>query len=51
MINKVEQITNEMFRFSDHVNDFFVRIINYKTYEEQLEEVSWTKYLFEQGPL
>lgn len=28
---------------------YYARITNYKSYEEQLVEVSWTNYLFEHG--
>jgi Ser/Thr protein kinase RdoA (MazF antagonist) len=45
----VERITNEMFSCSGENGHFFARITDYKTYEEQVEEVSWTTYLYEHG--
>lgn len=45
----VEAVTNEMYRCQSKKGTFFVRITNYKTYQEQLEEVHWTNYLFNQG--
>ncbi|UNK15852.1 phosphotransferase [Paenibacillus sp. N3/727] len=47
--NNVEAVTNEMYRCLSTKGIFFVRITNYKTYHEQLEEVNWTNYLFNQG--
>lgn len=45
----VEAVTNEMYRCESQKGSFFVRITNYKTYQEQLEEVNWTNYLFNRG--
>ncbi len=45
----VETITNEMYRCQSNKGNFFLRITNYKTYQEQLEEVTWTHFLFTQG--
>lgn len=45
----VEPVTYEMYRCQSKKGIFFVRITNYKTYQEQLEEVNWTNYLFNQG--
>jgi Ser/Thr protein kinase RdoA (MazF antagonist) len=45
----VEAVTNEMYRCQSKKGVFFVRITNYKTYQEQLEEVNWINYLFNQG--
>ncbi len=47
--NNVEAVTNEMYRCQSISGLFFVRITNYKTYQEQLEEVNWTNYLYSQG--
>lgn len=47
--HNVEAVTNEMYRCQSKEGVFFVRITNYKTYEEQLEEVKWLQYLFNQG--
>lgn len=46
---KIEAVTNEMYRCHSRKGIFYVRITNYKTYEEQLEELKWTHYLFHQG--
>lgn len=48
-IERVEQITNEIFRCVGNKKIYFARITNYKTFEEQLEEVKWLHYLMEQG--
>lgn len=45
----VEAVTNEMYRCQSNKGIFFVRITKYKTYQEQLEEVRWTNYLFNLG--
>ncbi|MHA7582422.1 L,D-transpeptidase [Paenibacillus vandeheii] len=45
----VEAITNEMYRCQSNKGSFFVRITNYKTDQEQLEEVMWTHFLYTQG--
>ena len=45
----VEAITNEMYRCQSNVGIFFVRITNYKTSQEQSEEIRWLNYLFNQG--
>lgn len=47
--SSVEAVTNEMYRCHSDRGTFFARITNYKTYEEQLTEVQWTAYLFNQG--
>lgn len=46
---KVESVTNEMYRCIAKQGNFFARITNYKTYDEQLEEVSYTNYLYKKG--
>lgn len=46
---KVESVTNEMFRCEAKQGNFFARITNYKTYDEQLEEVHYTNFLFLEG--
>lgn len=48
-IETVNQLTYEMFLCNGEDNSYYVRITNYKTYEEQVEEVCWTNYLFENG--
>ncbi|MGE8203177.1 phosphotransferase enzyme family protein [Heyndrickxia sp. NPDC080065] len=48
-IHYVEGKTNEMWHCSGINSDYYARITNYKTYEEQFQEVKWTNYLFEHG--
>ncbi|VXC73110.1 conserved hypothetical protein [Bacillus mycoides] len=42
-------ITNEMYQCLTAQGTYFVRITNYKTYEEQLEEVTYTNFLYQKG--
>lgn len=46
---KVESVTNEMYRCTAKQGTFFARITNYKTYNEQLEEIQYTNFLFNEG--
>lgn len=46
---KVEAVTNEMFRCTATQGEYFARITNYKGYDEQLEEVTYTNYLHYEG--
>ncbi|KFM99568.1 protein kinase [Bacillus clarus] len=46
---KVKSVTNEMYQCISEQGDYFVRITNYKTYEEQLEEVKYTDFLYREG--
>lgn len=46
---KVEAVTNEMFRCTAKQGEYFARVTNYKGYNEQLEEVSYTNYLYREG--
>ncbi|WZX99980.1 phosphotransferase [Bacillus sp. FSL W7-1360] len=46
---KVEPVTNEMYRCFGDQGNYFARITNYRTYEEQLEEVNWTNFLYKNG--
>jgi len=48
-ITKVEAVTNEMFRCIAKQGVYFARITNYKSYDEQLEEVTYTNYLYKKG--
>lgn len=48
-INKVEAVTDEMFRCTTAEEEYFARITNYKSYDEQLEEVHYTNFLFNEG--
>lgn len=45
----VESVTNEMFKCTSQHEVYFARITNYKTYDEQLEEVTYTNFLYEEG--
>ncbi|MEA0553426.1 phosphotransferase [Lysinibacillus irui] len=45
----VEAVTNEMFRCTATQGEYFARITNYKGYDEQLEEVTYTNYLHNEG--
>ncbi|WP_096154100.1 MULTISPECIES: phosphotransferase enzyme family protein [Bacillus] len=46
---KIELVTNEMYRCTAVQGNFFARITNYKTYAEQLEEVTYTNFLYDEG--
>lgn len=48
-IQNVVPVTNEMYRCTAKQGTFFARITNYKTYDEQLEEVNWTNFLYNEG--
>ncbi|WP_025025591.1 phosphotransferase enzyme family protein [Caldalkalibacillus mannanilyticus] len=48
-ISKVESVTNEMYRCIAKQGVFFARITNYKSYDEQLEEVKYTDFLYNEG--
>lgn len=45
----VSAVTNEMFACRNEEERYFVRVINYKTAEEQQAEVDWTMWLHEKG--
>ncbi|HFK1788840.1 TPA: phosphotransferase enzyme family protein [Bacillus pacificus] len=45
----IKPITNEMYECLTDQRIYFIRITNYKTYEEQLEEVTYTNFLYENG--
>ncbi|MBE5106525.1 phosphotransferase [Bacillus thuringiensis] len=47
--NNVKSITNEMYQCLAEQGTYFVRITNYKMYEEQLEEVTYTNFLHQKG--
>ena len=40
----IKPITNEMYECLTDQRIYFIRITNYKTYEEQLEEVTYTNF-------
>ncbi len=45
----IKAVTNEMYKCQAQQGDFFVRITNYKSAQEQLEEVRYSNYLLTQG--
>lgn len=48
-IKEVVSVTDEMYRCTSGQGIYFARITNYKTYDEQLEEVKWTNFLYNKG--
>lgn len=46
---KIEEVTNEMFRCTTEDGNYFARVTNYKSFDEQLEEVNYTDFLFKEG--
>ena len=48
-IVQVLPVTDEMYRCEGKEGTYYARITNYKTYQEQLEEIRWTDYLHQQG--
>ena len=48
-IIKVESVTDEIFRCTAEEDNYFARITNYKSFDEQLEEVKYTDFLYEEG--
>ncbi|HDR8243318.1 protein kinase [Bacillus thuringiensis] len=45
----IKPITNEMYECLTEQGTYFIRITNYKTYEEQIEEVLYTNFLYQNG--
>ncbi|PEL92733.1 hypothetical protein [Bacillus wiedmannii] len=45
----IKPITNEMYQCLTEQDTYFIRITDYKTYEEQLEEVTYTNFLYQNG--
>jgi len=45
----IKPITNEMYQCLTEQGTYYIRITNYKTYEEQLEEVTYTNFLYKNG--
>ncbi|PEB11004.1 phosphotransferase enzyme family protein [Bacillus thuringiensis] len=45
----IKPITNEMYKCLTEQGTYFSRITNYKTYEEQIEEVIYTNFLHQNG--
>ncbi|MFD3270738.1 phosphotransferase enzyme family protein [Paenibacillus dendritiformis] len=48
-IHTAKAVTNEMYRCIGDQGTYYARVTNYKPYEEQLEEVSWTNALYREG--
>ncbi|WP_026671927.1 phosphotransferase enzyme family protein [Alkalihalobacterium bogoriense] len=48
-IEKIEQVTNEMYKCKGGQHVYFARVTNYRTLEEQEEELQWTQYLLKEG--
>lgn len=48
-VTKVESVTNEMYRCTAEEGNYFARVTNYKSLDEQLEEVHYTNFLFKEG--
>ncbi|WP_273851920.1 phosphotransferase enzyme family protein [Guptibacillus spartinae] len=46
---KVEAITDEMFRCIAEHGTYYARVTNYKSYEEQVDEVTYTNFLYQEG--
>ncbi|MGM0847334.1 MAG: phosphotransferase enzyme family protein [Bacillota bacterium] len=46
---KVEPVTDEIFRCTSKEGYYNARITNYKSFDEQLEEVIYTDFLFKEG--
>ncbi|MCA0173051.1 phosphotransferase enzyme family protein [Bacillus sp. RAR_GA_16] len=46
---KVEAVTDEMFRCTAKQGTYYARVTNYKSYEEQVEEVTYTNFLYQEG--
>ncbi|GGP10785.1 hypothetical protein GCM10011346_20290 [Oceanobacillus neutriphilus] len=46
---KMEAVTDEMFRCVAEEENYFARITNYKSFDEQLEEVNYTDFLYKKG--
>lgn len=49
MVLTVQSVTNEMFRCTAKQDVYFARITNYKSFDEQLEEVMYTNFLHQEG--
>ncbi len=46
---KVEAVTDEMFRCTAKQGTYYARVTNYKSYEEQVDEVTYTNFLYQEG--
>ncbi|WP_339286304.1 phosphotransferase [Oceanobacillus sp. FSL K6-3682] len=46
---KTEAVTDEIFRCISEEGNYFARITNYKSFDEQLEEVNYTDFLYKKG--
>lgn len=48
-ITQIEAVTNEMYRCEAEQGDFYARITNYKSFDEQMDEIRYTNFLYENG--
>lgn len=48
-IVNVEAVTNEMYRCTAEEECYYARITNYKSFDEQVEEVRYTEFLLNEG--
>ncbi|WP_273834020.1 phosphotransferase enzyme family protein [Guptibacillus sedimenti] len=46
---KVDAMTDEMFRCTAEQGTYYARVTNYKSYEEQVDEVTYTNFLYQEG--
>ena len=46
---KLEAITDEIFRCTAEQGTYYARVTNYKSYEEQIDEVTYTNFLYQEG--
>lgn len=49
VLQKIEAVSDGMYRCYGNQGIYYARIGQYRIYEEQLEEVQWTNFLYEQG--
>ncbi|WP_424475479.1 phosphotransferase enzyme family protein [Oceanobacillus kimchii] len=43
------EVTNELYRCKADKGQFYARITNYKSFDEQIDEIRYTKFLYENG--
>lgn len=48
-IQKVKKLTNEMYHCSGVQGNYYARFTGYKSYNEQVEEITWMSFLLEKG--
>ncbi|MFS0863823.1 hypothetical protein [Fredinandcohnia sp. 179-A 10B2 NHS] len=44
-IHKVKKITNEIYHCSGVQENYYARLSGYKSYDEQVEEITWMSFL------